>query len=130
MISITAHQLIAAPSSSVARQQRFRRRDLGNARSRPCCSSSSSSVIQGIVDAVKSGARSAEDVTTEYLQRIEDDDARLGCFLHVNADNALKQARHVDETRAKQGESALGLLAGVPIAIKDNICTKDEVGKR
>lgn len=111
---------IADASQGRSVQLRIRSR-LPARRLRPCA------LINEIVEAVKNGSRTAVDITTEYLKRIEEEDERLGCYLHVDGEGALAQARRVDETRAKQGERALGFLAGVPIAVKDNICTKDEV---
>jgi aspartyl-tRNA(Asn)/glutamyl-tRNA(Gln) amidotransferase subunit A len=63
---------------------------------------------------------SAVEVTRAHLDRIAAVDGSVHAFLHVN-DEALKTAAAVDAKRAA-GE-ALGALAGVPIAIKDVLCT-------
>ncbi|MBV9447587.1 MAG: Asp-tRNA(Asn)/Glu-tRNA(Gln) amidotransferase GatCAB subunit A, partial [Streptosporangiaceae bacterium] len=65
---------------------------------------------------------SATEVTQAHLDRIADVDSRVHAFLHVAADQALAQAREVDNKR-NQGE-ALPELAGVPIAVKDVFTTK------
>ncbi len=65
---------------------------------------------------------SSEEVTKSYLDRIEQVDGKVGAFLKVCSDTALEKAREIDTKRAK-GE-AVGSLAGIPISIKDNICTK------
>ncbi|TVQ45374.1 MAG: Asp-tRNA(Asn)/Glu-tRNA(Gln) amidotransferase subunit GatA [Gloeocapsa sp. DLM2.Bin57] len=66
--------------------------------------------------------RSAVEITTEYLERIDAVEGKVKSFLTVTSDRALTQAKVVDEKIA-QGE-AIGLLEGIPIAIKDNICTQ------
>jgi aspartyl-tRNA(Asn)/glutamyl-tRNA(Gln) amidotransferase subunit A len=71
---------------------------------------------------VQLGTVSAAEVTRAYLARIERFDRALGGYLHVDADGALAQAAAVDAARAR-GES-LGALAGVPIALKDNLCAR------
>jgi aspartyl-tRNA(Asn)/glutamyl-tRNA(Gln) amidotransferase subunit A len=78
--------------------------------------------IPELADRVQSGAVSAEEVARESLSRIEQTRA-LGAFLHVAREATLASARRIDERRAR-GE-ALGPLAGVPIAIKDALCTRD-----
>lgn len=64
-------------------------------------------------------ARSSTRRPTRRIERERD----LSAFLHVARDAALDAARAVD-ARRKSGEPA-GKLAGVPIAIKDALCTKD-----
>ena len=66
--------------------------------------------------------RSAVEIAQEALKRIESIDPTIKSFLHVTADRALAQAEQVDAQIAA-GED-IGLLAGIPIGIKDNMCTK------
>src|SRR5436190_21333253 len=65
----------------------------------------------------------ATQVAERFLSRIEAADPRVRAFLSVNRAAALAQARKVDE-KLGRGEK-IGLLAGVPVAVKDNICTAD-----
>ena len=68
------------------------------------------------------GEVSARELTDHHLARIEAVDSGLHAFLEVTADRARADADRLDEARAS-GED-LPPLAGVPIAIKDNLCTK------
>ncbi len=69
-----------------------------------------------------SGEVSSVDVTQAHLDRIAAVDGDVHAFLHVNA-AALETAAQVDADRA--AGVALPELAGVPIAIKDVLCTLD-----
>jgi aspartyl-tRNA(Asn)/glutamyl-tRNA(Gln) amidotransferase subunit A len=75
-----------------------------------------------IAESVRRGEMTAEAAALAALARIAAMDGELHSFLHVAGTEALAQARSVDAKRAR-GEP-LGLLAGVPIAIKDAICTR------
>jgi aspartyl-tRNA(Asn)/glutamyl-tRNA(Gln) amidotransferase subunit A len=66
--------------------------------------------------------RSAVEITQEALERIQALEPKLHSFLCVTAERALEQARAVD-AKIAAGEE-IGTLAGIPIGIKDNICTK------
>ncbi|CDM93174.1 MAG: Asp-tRNA(Asn)/Glu-tRNA(Gln) amidotransferase subunit GatA [Limnospira sp. PMC 1291.21] len=66
--------------------------------------------------------RSAVEITTEALDRINKLEPTLKSFLCITADRALEQARQVDAKIAAGDE--IGLLAGIPIAVKDNMCTE------
>jgi aspartyl-tRNA(Asn)/glutamyl-tRNA(Gln) amidotransferase subunit A len=71
---------------------------------------------------VHDGAVRAVDVARSALDHIHEADERIGSFLHVDGEGALSQAAAVDRARAA-GER-LGPLAGVPIALKDNLCVR------
>jgi aspartyl-tRNA(Asn)/glutamyl-tRNA(Gln) amidotransferase subunit A len=72
--------------------------------------------------ALADGRLSAEEACTAALERIRKLDGRLGAFLKLTPEAALESARRIDRRLAK-GEDP-GPLAGVPIAVKDNICTR------
>jgi aspartyl-tRNA(Asn)/glutamyl-tRNA(Gln) amidotransferase subunit A len=78
--------------------------------------------IPDLAARVRTGEVTAEQVTRASLARIESTRS-LGAFLHVAADAALASARNIDARRAR-GEP-LGPLAGVPIGVKDALCTRD-----
>lgn len=63
---------------------------------------------------------SAVELTREYLKKIEDN-AALGAFNTVCAERALEDAERADKKIA-EGDAAP--LTGIPLAIKDNICTR------
>ena len=67
--------------------------------------------------------RSAVEITQSYLDRIRAVDAQVNSFLLVTDDRAIAQAKAVDAKIA--AGDAIGLLEGIPIAIKDNICTQN-----
>ena len=75
-----------------------------------------------VAAAVRSGERSARSFIEESLTQIGRDEAILHCFNEVTAEQALARAEEIDAAVAK-GEDP-GPLAGVPIALKDNLCTR------
>lgn len=75
-----------------------------------------------IREQVASGATTAIDVARAYLARAEKLNPRLSCFLYVDHEGALAAAAQVD--RAREAGEVLGPLAGVPVAVKDNLCTR------
>jgi aspartyl-tRNA(Asn)/glutamyl-tRNA(Gln) amidotransferase subunit A len=77
---------------------------------------------ESIASAVQGGGLSAEEATRFYLGRIARHNPTLNALLHVDAAGALARAREVDAKRA--AGARLGRLAGVPIALKDNLCTR------
>ncbi len=66
--------------------------------------------------------RSAVEIAQEALNHIEKTEPSVKSFLAVTADHALAQAKQVDKKIAAGEE--IGPLAGIPIGIKDNMCTK------
>ncbi len=75
----------------------------------------------GIAAAVRSGTRSAVDVVEEHLTAIAARDGEIHAFNLVTADQARQAALALDR-RLAAGEDP-GPLAGVPVALKDNMCT-------
>jgi aspartyl-tRNA(Asn)/glutamyl-tRNA(Gln) amidotransferase subunit A len=71
---------------------------------------------------LESKALSAKEAAQAYLSRMEKAEPQIGAYLTVTGDEALKAAENID-SRRMNGES-LPPLAGVPMGIKDNICTK------
>lgn len=80
------------------------------------------SVIRELHQQLVSKERSAVEITQNYLDRIATLEPKLHSYLTVTAEQALAQAQQVDNKIAA-GE-AIGLLAGIPMAIKDNMCTR------
>jgi aspartyl-tRNA(Asn)/glutamyl-tRNA(Gln) amidotransferase subunit A len=77
-----------------------------------------------LVQELRQGHVTAVQATEACLDVIDDNDADVGAFLHVDAAGARQAAEQIDRRRAA-GEP-LGALAGVPIAVKDVLCTKDQ----
>ncbi|MBW3041893.1 Asp-tRNA(Asn)/Glu-tRNA(Gln) amidotransferase subunit GatA [Prochlorococcus marinus] len=71
---------------------------------------------------LKSGEVSSKELVQEKILRIKQLDPKLNSFLSVNSEQALKQAEFIDNQRSA-GE-ILPPLSGIPLAIKDNLCTK------
>lgn len=71
---------------------------------------------------VRSGERTAVSVLEDRLARIAAEDGEIGAFNHVDGEGALRRAAEVDAA-VVAGEDP-GPLAGVPVAIKDNLCTR------
>ena len=64
----------------------------------------------------------SEEIVQAYIDRINDKEKDVKAFVTTLCDEALKEAKEIDEKR-KNGEK-LSSLAGIPIGIKDNMCTK------
>lgn len=73
-------------------------------------------------DMIKARDVSAREVTQAVLDRIDAVEDKVKAYMTVTAEGALQAAAEVDE-RIGRGEE-IGTLAGVPIAIKDNMCTR------
>ncbi len=67
---------------------------------------------------------SATEAAREFLSAINKEDQELGAFLEVREDKALEEARAVDDAVERGGE--LDFLAGVPLAVKDNMVMEGE----
>jgi len=68
------------------------------------------------------GEHSARDIVEESLSLIDEREPKVDAFLTVMREEALARADALDEKR--RSGARLGLLAGVPVAVKDNMCTR------
>ena len=73
-------------------------------------------------DEKKIAVRTAEDIAKAYKKLFEEKENDVKAFVTVLKDEALKQAEETDK-KIQDGQ-ATGNFVGVPIGIKDNICTK------
>ncbi|KAL3700179.1 hypothetical protein R1sor_018201 [Riccia sorocarpa] len=80
------------------------------------------SVIRKIREDLENRERSAVDIMEDYLTRLRDRETHVQSFLHVS-ETAMEEAKLLDDKLAQKAR--IGPLAGVPIAVKDNLCTKD-----
>ncbi len=72
--------------------------------------------------AIRTGETTAVEAAEALLAQIEKEDKNYNCYVTVDREGALAQARAV-QAKIEAGELA-GPLAGVPVAVKDNICTE------
>ncbi|MFH1454408.1 MAG: Asp-tRNA(Asn)/Glu-tRNA(Gln) amidotransferase subunit GatA [Armatimonadota bacterium] len=63
------------------------------------------------------------EITQSCIDKINQTDGKINAFITVLPEKALEQARSADEYISKN--SSFNPLHGIPIAVKDNICTKD-----
>jgi len=77
-----------------------------------------------LVAAIRRGDVSAVQVAEAFLARIEKANGAINAFLHIDREGALARAADVD-ARRKAGKP-LGALAGLPVAVKDALCTHDQ----
>ncbi|MDG1992535.1 MAG: Asp-tRNA(Asn)/Glu-tRNA(Gln) amidotransferase subunit GatA [Pirellulales bacterium] len=77
-----------------------------------------------LASALQKGEITSVECTTAFLDRIGSTNPTINAFLSVDRDGALAKAEAVDTARA-QGKP-LGPLAGLPVAVKDVLCTTDQ----
>lgn len=65
---------------------------------------------------------SSVEITKSVFDRIDDVEGKVDAYLYLNKEEALKKAEEVDKSLAEGKE--MNHLAGIPIAVKDNISTK------
>ena len=65
---------------------------------------------------------SVKDVTKAYLDRIESKDTEIGSYITVCSEEALKKAEMIQ--KKIDNNEASSKIAGIPFALKDNMCTK------
>ena len=78
--------------------------------------------VHELQDKLKSKEITVTDITKAYIKNIEEKEKDIGAFVTTLEDEAIKKSEEIQE-KIEKGEN-LGNLAGIPIGIKDNICTK------
>ena len=78
--------------------------------------------VHELQDKLKSKEISITDITKAYIERIEQKENDVQAFVTVLKDEALEQAKDIQE-KVETGKIK-GEFAGIPIGIKDNMCTK------
>ena len=74
------------------------------------------------VSQAKSGTISVEEFIAKTLERIKKVEDKIHAFITVDGENALVKAKEIDK-KIKSKEK-VGICFGMPVSIKDNICTK------
>ena len=80
--------------------------------------------IKDIGKGLRNGDFSSREITRSYLDRIEEKDGDIGAYLRTMPEMAMVQAEEADRLIAAHKE--IGPLAGVPLAIKDNMLIAGE----
>ena len=68
---------------------------------------------------------SVKELVNDIFAKIDQKDPEINSYISITKDNAIEQAEKID--KLIQNKEKLPPLAGIPIAIKDNICTKGAV---
>lgn len=74
------------------------------------------------LELLESGKITSVELTRSVLSRIDAVEGAVKAYLSLNKEHALRQAEQADTLR-KRGEA--GLLCGIPLAVKDVLCTRD-----
>ena len=76
------------------------------------------------MDKLEKKELTSEQIVKSYLKRIDEKEKDVQAFVTQSGEKTLEKAREIDSKREK-GEK-ISNLAGIPIGIKDNMCTKGE----
>jgi len=76
-----------------------------------------------LIEKIKNKELSIQEIIQSHYERIDETEDKLHSFVHLTQEKALKKAKTFDDN-LKKGKS-VGKLYGLPIAIKDLICIKD-----
>ncbi|MDQ6963236.1 MAG: Asp-tRNA(Asn)/Glu-tRNA(Gln) amidotransferase subunit GatA [Mariprofundaceae bacterium] len=79
--------------------------------------------LEELQQRMQSGESNAVAIARSYMMRIQEQNANINAFVHLDQDSVIAQAQASDEHRKQHGAR---LLEGLPIAIKDIFCTRGE----
>ena len=77
--------------------------------------------VKELAEKIKSREVSSLEATEAVFKNIENIEPNVGAYISLFKEQALKTAKEIDDKIAKG--QAVGKLAGVPVAVKDNMCT-------
>ncbi|MCL0329696.1 Asp-tRNA(Asn)/Glu-tRNA(Gln) amidotransferase subunit GatA [Apilactobacillus xinyiensis] len=77
--------------------------------------------IAEIHESLVNGDITAEQLTTEVIKNAKNNEDKIGAFITINEEQAIAEAKKLDE----KGIDPDNLLSGIPVALKDNLLTKD-----
>jgi aspartyl-tRNA(Asn)/glutamyl-tRNA(Gln) amidotransferase subunit A len=77
--------------------------------------------VSELIEGLETKQFSSVEITKEYLSKIDEKEKSVNAYITISADKALEKAKEVDEKR--QAGVKLAPIAGIPVGIKDNICT-------
>ena len=77
--------------------------------------------VHELVEKLKNNELTSRQIMESYANRIEEKEKNIGAFVTVTTEQALKQAEKIDSENVDRTKEP---YAGIPIGIKDNICTK------
>ena len=84
--------------------------------------------LQELHDMLASGQVSSREITSDVLARIDEVEASVGAYVTIDREGALKSADAADAAiaRARRDGDAgeVGPLVGIPVSLKDNVCTR------
>ena len=78
--------------------------------------------VHELIEKMQNNELTSEEITKAYVDRINEKEKDVQAFVTILTDEAISKAKEIDEKR-KTGEE-VSKFAGIPIGIKDNICTK------
>mgnify|MGYP000652471426 CR=1 FL=1 len=78
--------------------------------------------VHELMDKLDKNEITSEDITKSYVSRINEKEDDIEAFVTVLSEDAENKAKEIDQ-KIEKGEIT-NKLAGIPIGIKDNICTK------
>jgi aspartyl-tRNA(Asn)/glutamyl-tRNA(Gln) amidotransferase subunit A len=76
--------------------------------------------VHELSDLLKEGKTTSVEITESVFKRIEDTDERVNAYITLTKEQAIEMAELADKD-IREGKA--GTLAGIPVAVKDNICT-------
>ena len=78
--------------------------------------------VNELVKKLKNKETSIEEITNSYIKRIEEKEPEIQAFITITKEEAKEQAKNI-QAKVENGEIQ-NEFAGIPIGIKDNMCTK------